>query len=122
MKTITLAIIGAAAATLLFANAPALADNGPPLDAVENATTAADHEALANAYEIQAEDARARAAAHDEKMVARYDKGPAYRVGSHRKGPMKKHCKRLTEAYNQAAEEFEQLAKEHREMASEAGQ
>lgn len=122
MKTFVSLFAGAAAATMLVAAAPALAADGPSPEAVENATTAADHNAIADAYEAQAEDARARAQAH-ESMGTRYSKGAVYGKSPKKwRGPMASHCKRLTQSYNQVAEQYGEMAKAHREIAAQGGQ
>lgn len=120
MKRLATVVASAAAAALLAGGVPALAADGPSGDAVENASTAADHNAIADSYEEQAKNARARAQAH-HSMGTSYGKGPAYRLHPGRKNAMTNHCKRLTDSYNQTADTYDQMAKAHREAAAEAG-
>lgn len=120
MKTFVSVVVGAAMAAFLVGSAPALAADGPSGDAIENASTAADHKAIADSYEAQARDARARGQAH-EKLGGRYGKGPAYRKSVGGSGAMTKHCDSLTASYNRTADQYDQMAKAHREMAAEAG-
>ena len=90
---------------------------GPSPEAVESATTAADHEAIAAAYDGEAKELRAKANQH-RQMARRYRK-PASFKGSQIGGAMEAHCKRLAASYDQAADAAEALAADHREMAKE---
>jgi hypothetical protein len=88
---------------------------GVTADAIENAKTPEQHQAIADAYAKEAEDLRAKALAH-RHMDSSYDE-PGYR--SHKLG-FPRHCRALTQAYEAAAKEADQLAKDHHAMAEEA--
>ena len=120
MERLAIVVASAAAAALLAVGTPALAADGPTADAVENASTAADHNAIADSYQEQAKHARVRAQAH-QSMGTSYGKGPAYRLHPGRKNSMANHCKRLTDSYNQTADIYDQMANAHREAAADAG-
>ena len=83
---------------------------------IANAKTAADHEAIAAAYEKQAEDAKSQAAMHAE-MEKEYKKvGGALIAKQH----VDMHCDSLTKLYTKIANENEALAKAHEAMAKDA--
>ena len=91
-------------------------------NAIENAKTAADHEALAAYFDGEAKAARATAERH-RRMAALYGKHP---MPSGAKGTraslgrtMPPHCDKLVASYEAAAAEYEAMAAAHREMASE---
>lgn len=88
-------------------------------NAIENAETAADHEALAAYYEGEAKTARAMAERH-RSMGERY-RNPPKPAGLKgvRMRSMPQHCDRLAASYEAAAKEYEAMAAEHREAASE---
>lgn len=78
------------------------------------AKTAADHEALASYYEAKAEEASGKVELH-KKMLARMSSS-----GGKPYTQMKPHCQRLIKAYQEAAEDYEALAKFQTELAKEA--
>ena len=83
---------------------------------ISSAKTAADHEALAAEYETEAAAAKAEAAEH-RKMAESYKKlGGAALEKLH----LDQHCERLAKSYENAAMEYEALAKAEREMAKAA--
>lgn len=92
---------------------------GPSPEAVENAKTPADHEAIAKSYDAEAKELREKATNH-RQMARRYSQ-PASFKGSHAAGAMEGHCKRLASSYDQAAESAAALAADHRDMAKEVG-
>ena len=111
--------------TLMFATTlAALAGVAIPagavsLEAVEKASTPADHEALAAEYDQQAVDARKEAEKH-RSMAAAYASGVKYgKVGHSGKGSMKLHCERLAEHYESLAKDAESLAALHRQLATQ---
>jgi len=83
------------------------------------AKTAADHEAIAKAYESDAAAAEASAREHETmvqayKVAARAPKGESAKA-------MVTHCEGLVKAYRSAATEYRALAAEHRKLATAAG-
>jgi hypothetical protein len=88
--------------------------------AIENAKTAADHEALAAYFEGEAQAARATAERH-RRMGSFYEKHPrpaglkGNRTPLHQTMPP--HCTRLVASYEASAEDYEAMAVAHREMA-----
>ena len=111
----------AAACTVVVLLVPPLAraaESLPPgvtAEQIKNATTPEQHQAIADAYAKEAEDLRAKALAH-RHMDSSYAE-PGYR--SHKLG-FPRHCRALTQAYEAAAKEADQLAKDHHAMAEEA--
>jgi len=90
-------------------------------NAIENAKTAADHEAIAAYYDAEAKAARATAEEH-RKMAATYR---SFRAPAGAKGvrstlhrTMPEHCDKVVASYEAAAAEFEGMAAAHREAAS----
>lgn len=84
---------------------------------VTAARTAADHEAIAAAYDAEATAAEKKADGHE--MMAK-----TYRTGGSPKGnpqAMVSHCDRLVAQYRAAAKEYRALASEHRQLAKDAG-
>jgi hypothetical protein len=78
---------------------------------VASASTAADHETIATAYD-------AEATAADQKAAEHAAMAKAYRsLGQKGSASMTSHCNRLIEEYRAAAKEYRSLAAEHREMA-----
>ena len=94
---------------------PAVAEPSP--DAIESATTASDHLALARSYEEQAKRLRERAELH-RKMGKRYRRVPLYRKSGVGATGMEKHCERLAASLEEAAREAESLAEAHRQLAA----
>lgn len=88
----------------------------PPVTAaqISSASTAADHEAIAKAFEEQAADLAAKADWHQNMANAYRTAGkPAIVVQS-------KHCDALTKDLKAAAAESRALAAEHHKMAAAA--
>jgi uncharacterized protein involved in copper resistance len=79
---------------------------------VASAKTAADHEAIATAYDAEATAADQKAAEHAAMAKAYRNLGQKGSAAS-----MSSHCNRLIEEYRAAAKEYRSLAAEHREMA-----
>jgi hypothetical protein len=118
LSTLALAACLVAAAGAVRALEPA-----DPTQAIESATTPADHEALAAYYEGEAKQARAKADEH-RRMAAAYR---SFRVPAGTKGnrsglqrTMPGHCDRVVASYTAAADEYEAMAAAHREAAKEA--
>ena len=89
-------------------------------NAIENAETPADHEALAAYFDAEAKAARAAAERH-RSMAARYKslRKPAGLKGVRAplERTMPRHCERLVANYEAAAKEYEEMAEAHREAA-----
>lgn len=89
--------------------------------AVENAKTAADHEAIAAYFESEAKEARAKAEKH-RSMGANYNKHAAHGGLKGVRTPLNRsmppHCEKLAGTYNAAAQEYDAMAAAHREEAS----
>jgi uncharacterized protein YcfL len=91
--------------------------NPHPMDmsqAVLNANTKADHEALAEHYEDAAKEIQLKADEH-KKLLGQYE-SKSYLYGRQAQA-FKTHCMRLINDYEKAAEENLSMAKLHREMA-----
>jgi type III secretory pathway component EscR len=111
---------GCALLLALFLTAPRVASAATVTDAnvaelTATAKTAADHEALAAYYRKEAKEASANAEFH-ENMLQRWNAAP----GKQSFNAMKPHCQRLIDAYQEAAESYEALAKLHTQLAKEA--
>jgi hypothetical protein len=87
--------------------------------AVQNAKTASDHDALAKHYEDAAKEMRAKSADH-KKMLAQYEAKKS--LYGRQAQTMISHCQGLIRIYEQAAAENRSMAESHRQMASEAKQ
>ena len=105
-----------------FTAAHALDAAGLP-KAVENAKTAADHEAIAAYFDEQAKEARGTAAMH-RQMSGTYKKRPPTSPkggGSDTFGrQMGEHCDDLVNKYEQVAKDYEAMAAAHRAQAKAA--
>jgi hypothetical protein len=113
MKT-TIAMLALAALVAFSAPAvPVFAADADLSAKVTAAKTAADHEALAEAFETQAKEAEARAAAHD-KMAASY-KGLGKVSAMH-----ETHCGNIARRERETAKELNALAEAHRAQAKAA--
>jgi len=88
-------------------------------EAIEGARTAADHTALADAYDKLAADARAEAAKH-RRMQAAYRRATGRKHAGGTGGSMRFHCGQLVTRYEDTAAEAEMLADLHRQMATRA--
>jgi hypothetical protein len=110
MKKILLLV----AATLALTTAPTFVTAADLTAQISAARTAADHEAIADAYAKEAADAEANAAAH-EKMAASY-KGLG-KAGLYH-GDF--HCAAIAKRYHEQAKELNELAAAHREKAKTA--
>ena len=109
-------IVGILSAPLVLTS---FAAEAPPpgltAEAVANAKTPADHQAISDAYAKEAEQLRAQAMAH-RHMDSRYNEPGdlSSKLG------FKRHCRALVESYEAAAKDAEALAKSHHEMAEAA--
>jgi hypothetical protein len=113
MNRIQTLIVGGLAA-LLVAGA-AVSGEMVSAEQIERASTAADHQTIAAAYDREADAALQQADSHARMALT-------YRTGTH-KGPataMARHCERLQESYRSAADAYRQLAEEHRQLAAQA--
>ncbi|MGJ0429879.1 hypothetical protein [Methylobacter sp.] len=87
-----------------------------PMDmsqAVQNAESKADHEALAKHYEEAARDMQLKADEH-KKLLSQYE-SKSYLYGK-RALDFQSHCRGLINAYEKAAEENLEMAKLHSQM------
>ena len=87
-----------------------------PMDmtaALQNASSKADHEALAKHYEETAAEMQAKVVEH-KKLLAQYE-AKSYLYGRQAED-FKAHCERLIDIYEKAAEENLNMAKMHRQM------
>jgi endonuclease III len=87
-----------------------------PMDmsqAVENATTKADHEALAKHYEETANEMQLKVDEH-KKLLSRYN-SKSYLYGRQAQG-LKEHCQALINVYQRAVEANMKMAQMHRQM------
>ena len=104
-----------------------------PMDmtqAIQDARTSDDHEALAKHYENTAKELRGKAEEH-KKRLARYEARAATenpfrsRIGERdstysKQAPSQiSHCRNLVQLYEQAAAQNTAMAKAHREIATE---
>jgi hypothetical protein len=90
--------------------------NPHPMDmaqAVQNAESKADHEALAQHYEEAAKEMQLKVDEH-KKLLSQYE-SKSYLYGR-RAEDVKAHCRRLINVYEKAAEENLSMAKLHRQM------
>ena len=90
--------------------------NPHPMDmsqAVKNAQTKADHEALAEHYEEAAKEMQLKVEEH-KKLLSQYQ-SESYLYGRQAED-LKAHCQRLINVYEKAAEENLSMAKLHRQM------
>ena len=120
MKSLKTRFALVAAVALVLTSLPALAADEPSPEAVENATTAADHNSIAEAYEAQAKEYRESAERH-ERLTRTYGKGPRFRKQNRAAiaNAMSNHCERVSASFKAAAEQSDALAKSHRQMAAE---
>lgn len=81
---------------------------------IAGAKTPADHEAIAAYYDQEARDMHEKHAKH-QKMEEFYQKNPAMN-----KAGFSFHCDRIALNFQEAAKNYEDLAKLHREMAKPA--
>ncbi|HEY8160318.1 MAG TPA: hypothetical protein VIF10_16620 [Methylobacter sp.] len=92
--------------------------NPHPMDmdlAVQNATSKADHEALAEHYEEAAKEMQAKAEQH-KKLLNQYE-AKSYLYGRQAED-LKAHCLRLIDVYEKAAQENLSMAKMHRQIST----
>jgi hypothetical protein len=90
--------------------------NPHPMDmsqAVQNAGTKADHEALAQHYEEVAKEMQLKVEEH-KKLLSQYE-SKSYLYGKQAQD-FKAHCQRLIDVYEKAAEENLSMANLHRQM------
>jgi cytoplasmic iron level regulating protein YaaA (DUF328/UPF0246 family) len=81
--------------------------------AVQNAASKADHEALAEHYEEAAKEMQDKADEH-KKLLSQYQ-SKSYLYGKQAQD-LKAHCQRLIDVYEKAAEENLSMAKLHRQL------
>ena len=110
------------ASLLLLSAALAGCASGPfapaqdPVQRVEAARTASDHQALATYYDQQAAAARASAAEH-RKMGSSYS---GMYAGGRGGASMSAHCNAIVRDQESIAMEYEAMAAGHRQMAAQA--
>jgi hypothetical protein len=118
MKTAVsmLMVVGVLAAPVVSTSfAAEVLPPGLTAEAIANARTPADHQAIGDAYAKEAEQLRAQAEAH-RHMDSHYNE-PGYLSA---KLGLQRHCRALVQSYESAAKDAEALAKAHREMAESA--
>ena len=81
---------------------------------IATAKTPADHQAIADYYQHQADGAKAKAAQHT-KMAQEYKTG-SFGAKTH----FHEHCETLTRIYQSEAKEYAALAAAHRQVAAKA--
>ncbi|MDD5411880.1 MAG: hypothetical protein PHF31_10775 [Methylobacter sp.] len=95
----------------------ACAERNPhPMDmsqAVQNATTKTDHEALAQHYEEAAKEMQLKVDKY-KKLLSQYE-SKSYLYGRQAED-LKTHCQRLIDVYEKAVEENLSMAKLHRQL------
>ena len=104
----------AAVTVLSLAVAPTFASAADLTAQISAAKTAADHEAIADAYAKEAADAEANATVH-EKMAASY-KG----LGKTGQFHGDQHCASIAKRYREQAKDLNELAAAHRAQAKAA--
>jgi len=90
--------------------------NPHPMDmsqAVQNATSKADHEALAQHYEEAAKEMQLKVDEHNKLLNQYESKGYLY---GRQAEDLEAHCLRLIDVYEKAAEANLEMAKMHRQM------
>lgn len=108
---------------IIGAGGPQALDADDLPSAVENAKTAADHEAIAAFFEGEAKEANARAKRH-RAMGSTYKKHQQHSMPAGKGVPSKlnktmpPHCDQLATTYDAAAKEYEAMAAAHHEEAS----
>lgn len=102
------------AVLLMLTAAPTFAANVDMTAQIAAAKTAADHEAIADAYDKEAAAAEERATAHD-KMAASY-KG----LGKTGQFHADQHCAAIAKRERETAKDLKELAAEHRAAAKAA--
>ena len=109
------AMMSACAVAIMLSGGTSAAEPVVTPAQISAATTPADHEAIAAAYDREAASLEAKAREHEH--MAR-----AYRSAVPKKGmdsaAMNAHCAKLAERYSEAAAENRELAKQHRAMAN----
>jgi len=102
---------------LAFGLLTACAEKNPhPMDmsqALQSASSKADHEALAKHYEEAATEMQLKADEH-KKLLSQYE-SHSYLYGRQAED-LKAHCQRLIDIYENAAQENLSMAKLHRQM------
>ena len=115
MKTLTSLMLVAAFGLLVSCTI-----NPHPMDmtqAVQQAKTRSDQEALAKHYEDGAKEMQSTADEH-RKMLAQYEANKA--LYGKQAQSLISHCQGLVRIYEQAASENKSMADSHRQMAAEA--
>jgi hypothetical protein len=111
--TVTVVALFSSASAVRSAESP----TGGDLDTmIANAKTPTDHKKIATYYDAAAADARQRAQEHGEREKAYKNLGG----GAVAKWQLDRHCASLAKSAEAEAQEYEALAKSHREMAAAA--
>jgi hypothetical protein len=108
------AMMSAGAAAILLSGGAMAAEPVATPAQIAAATTPADHEAIAAAYDKEATALDAKAREH-EQMAKAYSSAAAKKGMD--SAAMHAHCAKLAERYSEAAAENRELAKQHRAMA-----
>jgi hypothetical protein len=115
-KNIRMVIAVLSVITLGHVSLGSAADENSIEQMITEAKTPADHEAIAAHYEKEAQAAHQQHAKH-QKMRDLYGATPALKTKS---GTLFTHCDNAAKKYEEIAQEYEALAKMHREMATSA--
>jgi len=108
------AMMSAGTVAILLSGGAVAAEPAVTPAQIAGATTPADHEAMAAAYDNEATTLEAKAREHEQMAKA-------YSSAGNKKGmdsaSMHAHCAKLAKQYSDAAAENRELAKQHRAMA-----
>ena len=118
----SIGMVSAAALLAVLVGAPtfsAAADEKNIEELVQNAKTAADHEAIASYYDAEAAAAKKKAAEHQQMGESYKAQGSAIGKGLGASS-MPQHCETLTKSFEQEAAQYQAMAKVHRDLAKAA--
>jgi hypothetical protein len=108
------AMMSAGAVAILLSGGAMAAEPVVTPAQISAATTPADHEAIAKAYDAEAASLEAKAREHEQMAKAYSGAGSKMGMDS---AAMHAHCAKLARQYSEAAAENRELAKQHRAMA-----
>lgn len=118
-RQLGLFIAVAGAGVLGACTTPARSVEGTLEQHIENATSAQDHEALAQEYERQAQLDASTATRH-VAYAAAYRRNKSARSSPQAHEPMARHCEELARTYQKTAAEKMEMARLHRDLARQA--
>jgi len=108
------AMMSAGAVAMLLSGGAMAAEPVVTPAQISAATTAADHEAIAAAYDKEAAGLETKAKQHEQMAKAYSSAGTKKGMDS---ASMHAHCAKLAKQYSEAAAENRELAKQHRAMS-----